>query len=481
MPFYGTFDGQGYTISNLKVNTSSQYVGIFGYSKGFATIRNVVVDSSCSFTSTDKLMVYIGGIIGDHYESGGPFLAENCVNMGSLFFDRNVSSRLYIGGIAGEIKSTDFESNIVNCANYGPITFSGSVRNKYAYIGGIVGGTKGLKEVWPIVYNCVNYGSIAMEGTVASPYVGGIVGESRKSEFKNCLSAGKISTITEIKLIGTISGNASTVTNITNCYWTSDAGSYESCGYDGLGTGLSTVTDSSSIEPNEEGLNKLNTNAEANSWSKWLLATNDATVSFKANSNGKAFELSSGFVLIPEFESPWRDFEGWFDGENAFVATSISESKTLTGKFTNKDFTLIFDLGNGTVLNEMHAFDEPITYPYTVDLPNKYFGGWDTTFDKMLGEDTIVRGTWFNCSDTVDVTFGTIKLIERDIKKISRELSNDESGKSFDVEQYVIDGVNEVITATIKFDTSANAIKFLRACVDKKKENNILSAEFLYK
>ena len=30
--FQGTFDGQGYTISNLAINSSSQYVGLFGYS-----------------------------------------------------------------------------------------------------------------------------------------------------------------------------------------------------------------------------------------------------------------------------------------------------------------------------------------------------------------------------------------------------------------------------------------------------------------
>ena len=31
-PFQGTFDGNGYTISNLMINSSSQYVGLFGYS-----------------------------------------------------------------------------------------------------------------------------------------------------------------------------------------------------------------------------------------------------------------------------------------------------------------------------------------------------------------------------------------------------------------------------------------------------------------
>ena len=49
--FQGTFEGQGHTISNLAVNSSSEYVGLFGYSKE-ATIRNVVMDSSCSVVSS---------------------------------------------------------------------------------------------------------------------------------------------------------------------------------------------------------------------------------------------------------------------------------------------------------------------------------------------------------------------------------------------------------------------------------------------
>ena len=49
--FLGTFDGQGHTISNLVVNSSSRYAGLFGYSEG-TTIRNVVIDSTSSITGS---------------------------------------------------------------------------------------------------------------------------------------------------------------------------------------------------------------------------------------------------------------------------------------------------------------------------------------------------------------------------------------------------------------------------------------------
>lgn len=49
--FRGSFDGQGHTISNLIMNSSSRFAGFFGFSRG-AVFKNVVFDSSCSFTST---------------------------------------------------------------------------------------------------------------------------------------------------------------------------------------------------------------------------------------------------------------------------------------------------------------------------------------------------------------------------------------------------------------------------------------------
>ena len=62
--FQGTFDGQGHTISNLAVNSSLPLVGLFGYSCG-GTIRNVVLDSSCSVVSSYRgsSHIYIAGLL----------------------------------------------------------------------------------------------------------------------------------------------------------------------------------------------------------------------------------------------------------------------------------------------------------------------------------------------------------------------------------------------------------------------------------
>lgn len=81
--FAGTFDGQGHVIRNLTATTSSKYAGLFGYSKG-VVIRNLVIDSSCSFTSTSNFTgAYVGGVIGECYANDDNCTFENSVNMGA--------------------------------------------------------------------------------------------------------------------------------------------------------------------------------------------------------------------------------------------------------------------------------------------------------------------------------------------------------------------------------------------------------------
>ena len=74
--FSGVFYGQGHAISNLAMNSSLQYVGLFGHSEGLA-IKNVILSSSCSITSlTNDVGAWTGGIIGHAYFAS----SENCVS-----------------------------------------------------------------------------------------------------------------------------------------------------------------------------------------------------------------------------------------------------------------------------------------------------------------------------------------------------------------------------------------------------------------
>lgn len=58
--FTGTFDGAGFTISNLTINSpSADFIGLFGYAEG-ATIQNVVL-TDVDVTGQD----FVGGLMGE--------------------------------------------------------------------------------------------------------------------------------------------------------------------------------------------------------------------------------------------------------------------------------------------------------------------------------------------------------------------------------------------------------------------------------
>ena len=231
--FRGVFDGQGHVIRNLNmVSSSSRYVGLFGYSYGL-TVKNVILDSSCSITSSYDSSggAWVGGIIGYCYANNGNCTIENSVNMGRVTFSGN--SSLYLGGIAGGLSSTNHDSIVKNCANYGEVKHSGTSR--YSYIGGIVGHPWGSSSKRAHIYNSLNHGTIIHSGTTTeSLYLGGIAGRTHYTTIENCVSGGKISLPTKAlwnNYIGTIVGWAYTDTSIKYCYFTSELSGYGKYGY----------------------------------------------------------------------------------------------------------------------------------------------------------------------------------------------------------------------------------------------------------
>lgn len=160
-PFSGTFDGNGHTISNLNISSSTtDYVGLFGYVQN-GTIKNVVV-SSGTITGQN----YVGAVAG--YCSG---TIENCENKST------VNGTNYVGGIVGSLSG-----NIKYCKNSGSITGS-------AEIGGIVGAIVSSEM---LIENCLNTGNV----TASSQNVGGIVGNlahaTPTATIKNCVNEGAI-------------------------------------------------------------------------------------------------------------------------------------------------------------------------------------------------------------------------------------------------------------------------------------------------
>ena len=174
--FSGTFDGSGYTISNLKID-AGKYAGLFGCNEG--TIKNVKIKDANVYGSR-----YVGGILGQNEEGG---IVESCsVENGKVYADTGVND-IYVGGICGynngELSGTFYNSADIDSPNYagGIVAYSassmeltaenhGNVSGKYA--AGLIAWAKDKIEIT----DSSNCGMIKNTSTSNDEDFGGLCG-----------------------------------------------------------------------------------------------------------------------------------------------------------------------------------------------------------------------------------------------------------------------------------------------------------------
>ena len=411
--FRGTFDGQGHVISNLAMNSSSQFVGLFGYSTGL-TIKNVILDSSCSIKSPYRgpsNVAYIGGIIGYCYALNGHWTIENSVNMGSVTFEGNTNSTLYLGGIAGNLYSSNRDSTVKNCANYGDVTHSG--KSSSSYIGGIVGYSDGYKSSNRVyIHNSLNHGIITHNGKTNSLYLGGIVGYASSTTIENCVSEGKFSLLTNASSnwIGSIVGYVSNDTSINCTYFASDLSGYKKYGGETPSESNTLSYDSTTFEldgtvsigsySGTSFIGALNAVADyyaLRDYSHWLLNKGNNAVSFTINGRANPIKMNYQVILLPSLASEGNmSFDGWYTDDGLttplteFEVTSETE---LYGSYCSlPNFTVTLDVNGG---NELHynpnAIVCNVTYAIllTPTRTEATFLGW---FTGMTGGDKVESG-----------------------------------------------------------------------------------------
>ena len=417
--FLGVFDGQGHVISNLKMASSLSHAGLFGYSRGL-TIRNVILDPSCSITSSfsgSGSSAFIGGIIGECNVYDGPCIIENSVNMGRVSFSGNVvENGLTLGGIAGGLVADEYVSTVKNCANYGELTHSGT--SEASYVGGIIGSSSGYSEAGKktTIYNSFNYGTITYEGTTTSEelHIGGIAGIASYTTIENCVSFGKFSLpTTVVGNIGSIAGSVYDKISVNYTYFTSDLSSYKKYGDADPSPVESNVLsyDSNSFELSEsvsigEYIGKslvgaLNAAADYyvdSEYSHWLLNKDNKDVSFTINKN-KDITVSTQVILMPSLAAEAKQiFDGWYtDDEHTtpFTESEVTKDTSLYGLY-GLVYIVAFDKNGG----ESVSFDSK-----KVVLDNTY---------GKLPEATKTGNTlagWFTAKDGGNKVESTTKVM----------------------------------------------------------------------
>lgn len=326
LSFTGVFDGAGYTISNLYINSSTaEYGGLFGVSAGkianvqlsgidynftggiksigglvgynlgitsalAGSVRNVQTSGKITASNLTSGAVFIGGIVGTNAStvagvSGTPVLTNaRCIikdAVSKVDITASGNTNIYAGGIAGNNSYSEVynETGVIeNVKNEGAISVTDSSQAK---TGGIVGNNAGQ------VSKAENTGAVT--GTW---HVGGILGYSNNSKNTAVINSelhnsGTVTGIGAFSYVGGIVGqvfqgkfddlsNGGTVTvNATNT------------GYAGGIIGHNSSTNSSGSFTNLSNSGAITGNVTNAGYAGGIFGENDAALEFeKFNNSG---------------------------------------------------------------------------------------------------------------------------------------------------------------------------------------------------
>ena len=179
--YQGTFDGNGKTIRNLFISSTSDEIGFFGYAAD-CRIKNITFDNA-KVKGNDN---YSTGILAG---CAGSCVIENIKTTGNC----SVEGKYETGGIAGRANG-----NISNCENH-------AIVNGLHSVGGIVGICFDSENS---ITSCANYGEI----TGTEDFVGGIIGYFGEGSLQNSANNGNI---TGDARVGNLIGYAN-ICNINN-------------------------------------------------------------------------------------------------------------------------------------------------------------------------------------------------------------------------------------------------------------------------
>ncbi|MBO7566932.1 MAG: InlB B-repeat-containing protein, partial [Bacteroidales bacterium] len=457
-PFNGTFEGgnnNGYTISGIRINASTDYQGLFGYVGRNATIQNVTLEDAEITCSVD----YVGGIAG---ENDGKI--SNCTSSAKVSSSGDDCS--YYGGIAGENDGT-----ILYCTSSATVSSS---ENSCIRYGGIVGCNYGT------ISNCTSRAKVSSSGTPCFLY-GGIAGDN-SGTITNNLAIDAV--ISNEYLYGAIAGsNYYTLTN--NYYYNctvngvnnaTNVGHYYGDIPDNNGAvsvhtitlcdGLSITADPSITYDQTDYYAQGTVLALSYDDGKHFLANNvkieGTTYTMPAedvifspcylityNLNGGTLpegtdnptSYTSGTLTLPTPKRDYYTFDGWYQGTTKMTSISgITADVTLTAKWTPVEYSIFYNL-NGGALPE--GTDNPTTFTVEsgeITLPNPtrdgcVFGGWYgnedfegdaiTTINSADATDFYLYAKW-NIQEITEIR------TTDDLKKFSASVNagNDYEGKT---------------------------------------------------
>lgn len=408
--FMGEFDGNGHSISNFNIESSTGYVGLFGL-VATAVVKNLTVNADIEVECTQTQNYIIGGIVA--YSIGSDVI--NSVFNGSITVISELDPDecvVYVGGVSGFAQgySTNYTSTTSYCSVNASITSIGS-QEIYA-AGGLVSTTYGTANSAPAyVNNSVFHGEIG--GKIRR--AGGIVGYLRSnSSVANCLSTGNISAQNQIATgsyetfaaAGGIVGLAENETAVSNCIssavCTAKCGTLEENLVKGDLIGISYAERYNGIDD------------------RFVLLYNSCAVE-------EIDDIAGICSLLGWNAAEWRDVEGTIyplepiDGTvNYTVIFDFGKEITRADENNNpltqsqdsvraNDYTPIYWVYGGTGLNTFTADDGTISYGYFLDaehtkrIPSSFLLTSNMTVYVGFEDYSVVAGDYYTVIGSTQV------------------------------------------------------------------------------
>ncbi|MDL2221629.1 InlB B-repeat-containing protein [Parabacteroides sp. OttesenSCG-928-N08] len=459
-PFMGSFDGQGNSISGLKVGVGLTNMNISRGLFGFVQVPNgktisfiditLSAENGAGISGSDRVMAYSAALIGNAYRNDNAIdclltltnchneipvsetgtmefsnigglvgfawtetTVENCTNSGAIS-TKHISATA--GGIIG---CSVYSTTLSNCANYGSITATGS---DDAEAGGLIGITNGALTI----NHCLNSGAVTVSGPSNLTRAGGLAGRCVGTlTLSASYSAATITSATGGTIGGLVGAALYSESNISisDCFAAGSVLVEENQGIAGgiIGEFHTTVNATVSLSNNIVILSKLkggtvnriagkiteNTNTLPKSYAYLL---NDMVYTDK--SQGVPGDDWTGYMNKAPI-SNWKSSNDW----------TIDKSNRLLPKLTalkNVDVVnplsrmITFDLNGGTpaVATKIIVSDLPVSEPTVPTRNIDRFEGWHSkkgsdyipwNFETAITQDTTIYALWTKrCILTID-------------------------------------------------------------------------------
>lgn len=154
--FNGVWDGQGHRITNLTLENvtedANSVLGFFAWVRGGSTIKNLIMDSSCSFHGYKRVSAFVGVT---QVNNGGAVNILNCVNEATVTANDNPAGA-FVG--CRNPNNNDTPQIIIDgCVNKGTITAKSETA---AFVGWANRENNNVGWANHIVRNSYNFGTI---------------------------------------------------------------------------------------------------------------------------------------------------------------------------------------------------------------------------------------------------------------------------------------------------------------------------------